>query len=293
MTSSILGEIRDCGCSVNPRGGLDRIYQYFSSIEGGLKVDAGNALFVSKSLDPGLASEQKKRASSILKVLGASKLQAMNVSLRDLAAGEQFLLQEAEISHVPLVSSNLFRRDGGKMIFPELQKTIFGGKIFWILGLTQVVETNPYWGSYDPEKTIARFLEKIPKQDVVIVLNDLDLDANRVLARRFDRPLLFLGSSSLAGLELPEIHNKSLLIQPLIRGQQVARLDLQIPSGALKMIHSPELNETLRMRGAVLDGTDYVPNSNLGVILFQSHQEDMSEKWAQKNMFSTEIQDFE
>ncbi len=78
VSANVNGETEPCGCAVNPKGGLDRRWNYVEQAKASageakvplFLVDAGNAFFPSLRLDPSKLDFFRARARTLARCLG-------------------------------------------------------------------------------------------------------------------------------------------------------------------------------------------------------------------------------
>jgi hypothetical protein len=226
FSSNVASKLGPCGCSVNPKGGFDRRFNFLKSVEGNNKatvylMDAGNALFASKRIDPSLASEQKLRAREVAKAQSDLGVVAHNVGALDLSAGVDFIKDVQKHSKLNFISSNLVDDESSKLLFKAYELIKIGEDQVLVLGLTNSYLPGVY-KSLDYEETINKYISKT-KPSFLIVLSDLGQAIDNSLMAKISIPNLFVGSRDLAALDIPFHVKKGLAIQPGIQGQQVAR----------------------------------------------------------------------
>ncbi|AKU89978.1 multiheme c-type cytochrome [Vulgatibacter incomptus] len=65
FTTDIRGEVEPCGCSVDMRGGLDRMASYVRQVPGAALVDAGDALFSELQPAADFEAQARRRAKAV------------------------------------------------------------------------------------------------------------------------------------------------------------------------------------------------------------------------------------
>lgn len=223
-SARVVGEVGECGCAMNPKGGLDKRWHFLETERKTttplLVVDAGNALFAQEHLDRGFGETQRQRAALILKGHGKMGVQAQNVGALDLTAGLDFLRLEAERNRVPLVSSNLLDT-ADKPLFPQQVDLESGGFKVRVIGFTAGPEKIPEGMKVaDVAPILKRLAKDTPADRLLVVLSDLGRDSDLELAATLDRNALWVESRDLGSLETPIFANNALVVQPQIQGQQ-------------------------------------------------------------------------
>lgn len=226
FASRVGGEVADCGCAVNPKGGADRRLNYMIEQSGVkdqgdlLTVDAGNALFPNARLDKGQAEDQKVRAAFILRTSSLMGVRVMNVGQLDLAAGTDFLKAHAKTNGMTLVSSNLVDEKGIPLFYPEARLALGADIKVAILGLSAGGQLPDDVKALDPAETFRKRLPTIPADHLIVVLSDLGRGADERLAKETTRPMVIIGARDVNSLDAPRHVGHSILVQPQIQGQQ-------------------------------------------------------------------------
>ena len=240
FSSRVGGEVAECGCAVNPRGGIDRRYNFIRNEQLGLKppaqlavFDAGNALFTSDVADPTLRADLEDRARWMLKAHAKMGVRAQNVGFMDLTLGVSFLKAEAAKAGLALLSSNLVDAQG-RAVFPTRASVDLGGGFkASVIGLTAGSPRLPDGLRAEaPLATAKTLINATPANELIIVLSDIGRAAEEELAEQTERPLLIVGARDHDGLEYPLHVHASIILQPQIQGQQWSVVDLWWKDGA-------------------------------------------------------------
>ena len=121
--SNLLAEYEQCGCPVHPLGGIARratlVDRARSEADAVLVLDAGD-LFLpqremfpdGKSPDPGEVERRGRLLASSYRRIGTT---ALTPGDRDLALGLPLLRRLAKAGGIPIVSANLYGRDGKRL----------------------------------------------------------------------------------------------------------------------------------------------------------------------------------
>lgn len=297
-SARVVGEVGECGCAMNPKGGLDKRWHFLETERKSttplLVVDAGNALFAQEHLDRGFGELQRQRAALILKGHGKMGISAQNVGALDLTAGLEFLRLEAERSHVPLVSSNL-TDESDKPLFPQQLDLESGGFKIRVIGFTAGPENLPTGMKVaDVTPILKRLAKETPPERLLVVLTDMGRDRDLELAATLDRTSLWVESRDLGSLETPIFANNALVVQPQIQGQQWGVLSFAWNAKSDGW-WSPELFTRLSSRPAgdvppefkkILKG----PGDRL---VFEQRLVAMNAEWAENNELTPEIKKLE
>jgi len=225
VSSNVAGKLGPCGCSINPKGGVDRRHNFIESSKTltgtTLILDAGNALFPTRTLDPSLVTKQRERAKKIAQTHKALGIEVQNVGLLDLASGLDYLSALAKETGLALISTNIVRAADGKAPFADAYvKEVPGvGKVL-VLGLSALSAEVVGVKSLDPvESTKAQIQKHKPK--VTIVLSDLGQSEDLNLMAKVGQALVVIGGRDLNAIDIPLHAGSGVLIQPGIQGQQL------------------------------------------------------------------------
>lgn len=227
FAGNVNGQLEPCGCSVNPKGGLDRRLNFILQQKADPKVknkllivDAGNSLFPAKTLDKGQAPLQKKRALAILKGHARMGVMVQNVGALEFAAGWEFLQKAAQDAAIPFVSSNL-KNAQGQNLFPGSHKAEVGGLRVAVLGVTAGSEQLPDGITVsDPFESLEKEMAQYSAATPLVILSDLGQVKDRELAQRLSRPAIIVGGRDMNSLELPYHEKNSVVVQTQLQGQQ-------------------------------------------------------------------------
>jgi len=172
-------------------GGLARRAAYLEAVRkeaGGIfLVDSGNLFFRPGSEDgPELV---KTKAELVGRVYRKMNYTAVNVGNQDLQNGLKFLLNEAKAG-LPLISANLLRQDRKGTVFPPyVLKTERGVKLAFVGLMTADSPPSvrkvpePGFAVAVPVETLKRLMPALRKKaDIIVLLSDLGLEADRRIA---------------------------------------------------------------------------------------------------------------
>lgn len=250
FSGNVNGQLDPCGCSVNPKGGLDRRLNFVRADQSSHKIilDAGNALFAAKQLDKGQAANQRARAQAVLKGHALMGVAAQNVGILDLSAGLKFLKDAAADAKIKLISTNLVNTKREAIFETQALVDISPGLQVAVFGITGDADSLPDGLTVlDPFASLYVPISKLAPQTPVIILSDLGQSQDQELALKFKRPVLIIGSHDLSSLEIPTHQQKALLVQGQFQGQQWGVLDLAWNKDA-KGWYNPRLSTTFKGR---------------------------------------------
>jgi predicted CXXCH cytochrome family protein len=231
-SNDILGELELCGCDDEQLGGLTRKASFISSLkqEGRqvLVVDAGNLFFKEK---PATSIEEKEFALKSEYILNAYKhmgCDALNIGETDLSLGLKHLNTLKQKASIPFLSVNLVDKKKNSLLFkPFITKEIAGVKIGIIGVFSLQSNLEPMIAVNDPVKSARDSIKKIrPNCDIVLVLSNLGLAGDKVLAQQIPEIDIIIGSRSTTKLSEPVTEGKTPIVQAYNRGQYVGKLDV-------------------------------------------------------------------
>ena len=236
--SNTNGEVAQCGCAVNPKGGLDRKLNFVRSL-GASKdrviLDAGNTLFSTESMRAPEIAAALMKAQTVLKGHKLIGVDVQNVGFLDLTAGSGALKDLSQKSGIKMISTNLASSVDGKLLFDSsFQRKLSNGVELVVFGLTRgpAGVMRPELKVLDPLPTLQKELARVSQNTTVVVLSDLGVSLDKELAEKLDRAVVFIGSRDLSSLEIPVQTTHTLEIQSSAQGQQMGVLDVAVRGGA-------------------------------------------------------------
>lgn len=200
--SNYLGEFEPCACDDNPVGGLPQAVALLNDVRAASTVpvfafDAGDRLF-RYDLVAFSQEEAARRLRSMLLVDAGNlaALDAAGIGGLDLGAGLPYLQKLAQRARYPLLSANLLDHEG----VPLFATSVILERGDLRVGVTSVLPADMWTDSYETSNpyAAARVEVKALREagaDLVVVLSNLGLDADKKLARS-SRADLILGSRS-------------------------------------------------------------------------------------------------
>jgi 2',3'-cyclic-nucleotide 2'-phosphodiesterase (5'-nucleotidase family) len=206
-TGDVIGFIEDCGCHLNPAGGLTRRAWLINQIRTNypstplVLLDTGN--FSDNPTEVG-----DLRTATLLQSMKTLGYKAINVCERDLNLGYDDFTKRTEGLGMKFISTNIVKQGTKEPVFPpytivEVKGT--SGKPVRV-GVLGVNRYTPVWqkagptgtnlGLAAPSDMIATYLPEVrAKSDIVVLLAALSKDDAHELAKRFTDLDLILGSS--------------------------------------------------------------------------------------------------
>jgi 2',3'-cyclic-nucleotide 2'-phosphodiesterase (5'-nucleotidase family) len=205
-TGDVIGFIEDCGCHLNPAGGLTRRAWIVNQLHANypktplVLLDTGN--FSDNPTDVG-----DLRTATLLQAMKTLDYKAINVGERDLTLGYDDFVKRTQGLGLNFVSTNIVKQGTKDPVFtPWTIVKVSGtsGKPVAI-GVLGVDRYNPVWQKAGPEGTnlgmaspgdmIAKYLPELrAKSDIVVLLAALSKEDAHDLAKRFQDIDLILGS---------------------------------------------------------------------------------------------------
>ncbi|MGM0556371.1 MAG: hypothetical protein ACQEVA_08350 [Myxococcota bacterium] len=257
---NVHGELEDCGCKMNPLGGLSRRKTLIdlasdpenaaakkwwdtSPPEGAAHfvVDSGDLFYKSTSLDranPARQEQAKKTASAIVAALNVAPPDVFNVGELDLAFGRENLEALADSAEFPFISANL-TDENGEYLFPGHRVVERDGMKVAFVGLTkQQPRINRYYQQRnvkleDPREAYVREVEEVGSGvDLVVMLSNLGMDETRKLVESLrgdeQRVDAVVVSNSNRRTQQPVWTAGVPMVEPASRGKYYGRLDLAL-----------------------------------------------------------------
>jgi len=196
-TGDVIGYIEDCGCKLNPAGGLSRRAWLLSQLQTNypttpvVLLDSGN--FSDNPTDKG-----DLRTATLLKAMKTLGYKAINVGERDLTLGYDDFIKRTEGLGLSFISSNIVKQGTKDTVFTPytIVEVVGTSKKPVRVGVLGVVRYNAVWqeagpsgsnlGLAAPADMIATFLPQLRKEsDVVVLLAALSKEDAHDLAKRF------------------------------------------------------------------------------------------------------------
>ena len=242
-SSNLNGDYEQCGCPVHPLGGIGRratvLDRARADADATLVLDAGDlflpqAAALGKPPDPG---EVERRARLLASAFGRMGTTALLPGERDLAIGLPLLRRLAKQAHLPLLATNLYDARG-KPLFETDRIVDAAGVKVGILGvmappLAADAEAFKAAGIDARDATAAAraavaSLRARGAQLIVAMVHVGDGNQNRKLVS--DVPGIdwaVLGHSGM-NYEMPEKAGSARMLEAMMQGKHVGRLDLHV-----------------------------------------------------------------
>lgn len=171
------------------------------------------------------------KANLIAEAYKSIGIDALNVGELDLALGVNYLLGREKSLRLPLISSNIVYRDGGKNVFQPFVIRRVNGINVAVFGLLPVFSTESIGGDKDirilpPFEIAAMMVERLRKKaDIVILLSNLGQPEDEKLAGKITDIDIIIGGRNRVLLKTPLRIGETLILQALAQGKQIGRLD--------------------------------------------------------------------
>lgn len=239
-TSNLQGKFTPCNCAVLPLGGLARratvIARARAEADATVVVDAGD-LFEPQ----GTPAETERQARLLAAGVGRAGIDAFTPGDGDLAIGVGRLKALAAANKIPIVSANLYGRDGQRLFQADRLVEAAGTRI-GILGVTApptAADANRWRAEgivvRDPADAAREAAASLRARGAAIVValvhGGLPAENRRLVHAMSGIDWAVLGHSAL-NLERPERADGPLLLEAMSEGKNVGRLDLHIVGGS-------------------------------------------------------------
>lgn len=250
-SSNLQGKYAPCNCAVQPLGGLARRATVTARVraesDATLVVDAGD-LFQAA----GTTAETERQANLLAAGIARGGIDAFTPGESDLALGLPLLKKVTSAFKIPVVSANLYGRDGQRL-FAADRLVDAGGTRIGIFGVTApptaadanrwraegIVVRDP--GDAARESTAA--LRARGAQIVVALVHaGLPAENRRLVDAIPGVDWAVLGHSAL-NLESPEPSGGARLLEAQSEGKNLGRLDLHLVGGARTFVDRGERAE--------------------------------------------------
>jgi 2',3'-cyclic-nucleotide 2'-phosphodiesterase (5'-nucleotidase family) len=239
-SSNLLGNYGPCACAVEPLGGLARratiVGRARAESDATVVVDAGDLLRAA-----GTAAETERQARLLAAGLARPGLDAFTPGENDLAIGLPLLRKLAADYRLPIVSANLYGRDGARLFAADRLIEAAGTSVgvFGVTAAPSAEDANRLRADgivvRDPADAALEAAASLRARgaQIVVALVHAGLPAqNRALVARLRGvDWAVLGHSAL-NLERPERAGAALLLEAQSEGKDLGRLDLHVVSGA-------------------------------------------------------------
>lgn len=238
FSGALHGNWDKCGCTQNIGGGIARRAAYIKSQYGSLKspkllhLDAGGFADFFRT-------DGKLITEAIISSYSKLGLQAVNVSMRELAGDAAIFQKLAKKYDLPLISTNLAYQDSDEYPFSSNIKINFAGRKLRIFGVTRKVSRT--WKdsdgrvivANDPLESMNRAISELDKDEQVILLAYLPRRDLIELLKEVKGIDLALGCDGFSKTEEPEKVGDTLIIYPGDQGKNIGKVVLSRAESSL------------------------------------------------------------
>jgi 2',3'-cyclic-nucleotide 2'-phosphodiesterase (5'-nucleotidase family) len=250
-SSNLDGKYAPCNCAVQPLGGLARratvTARARAEADATLVVDAGD-LF----LPQGSRAETERQANLVAAGIAGGGIDAFTPGEDDLAIGVPLLKKVTAAFKIPVVSANLYGRDGQRLFAADRLLDVAGTRI-GVLGVTApptATDANRWRDAgivvrdpADAARESAEALRARGAQIVVALVHaGLPAENRRLAAAMTGVDWAVLGHSAL-NLESPESSGGARLLEAQSEGKNLGRLDLHLVGAARTFVDRGERAE--------------------------------------------------
>jgi 2',3'-cyclic-nucleotide 2'-phosphodiesterase (5'-nucleotidase family) len=244
------GDYEQCGCPVHPLGGVARratvIDRARADADAALVLEAGDLFLPQRGNDADGkrpdAGEIERRARLLAGAYGRIGTTAMLPGERDLVLGLPALRRLAKQQHLPLLASNLYGRDGRRLFDADKLVDAAGVKV-GVFGVTSPPAPEDaaafMAAGIDARDPVAAARDEVASlrargaRIVVAMVHVGNADANRKLVSAVPGiDWAVLGHSGM-NLELPEKVGGARMLEAMVKGRNVGRLDLHVVGDSL------------------------------------------------------------
>ncbi len=252
--SNLLAEYEPCGCPVHPLGGIARratqIDRARSEADAVLVLDAGD-LFLppregfhdGKTPDPGEVERRGRLLAASYRRMGTT---ALTPGERDLAIGLPLLRRLAKAGGIPIVSANLFGRDGKRLFDADRIVDAAGTKI-GIFGVSATDDRAPWQAAgidaRDPAAAARDAVASLRARGAALVIALVHVgqaaESRKLLEAVPGIDWAVIGHSGM-NLEIPEVAGGARMLEAMINGKHLGRLDLHVVQNSLAFVDRGE-----------------------------------------------------
>lgn len=306
-TSNVAGELEDCGCNINPLGGLARRVHWVQTHrhlwDEVLLLDTGDLFTDGNILDaPGGADHEQVSARGALLVDAYNQMGCNGIALgdRDLLLGAKALKEMAARAKFPFLALNVTHTKTGLPLFENTVPIVeFDGKKFALYGLvsnktpnsSRIEERGEFLVS-DPYAALKKALdENQSKADLSIVMGHLRAGEAEVIAETFPRVTLVVGGQDIQSPDRLTWLDKTAMSQGGEKGKKIFATTLGLRNSA-PLFFDPTKARYETSRIATLESKIKERSASLAEAKNDDTGEAANLGWLQKNIvkLKTELQ---
>ncbi|MCU6793282.1 5'-nucleotidase C-terminal domain-containing protein [Paenibacillus sp. WQ 127069] len=180
------------------------------------------------------------QGESILPILNHLAYETMAAGNHDFDYGMKQLLHLRDQMDYPIISSNIFNKDGSEFLEPVHFVEVSGKKFAFLGFVTEetpvVTHPNNVVGLTfkNPVEIAKKLVPELKKQaDHIIVVSHVGVDVDREIAKNVSGIDLIIGGHSHTPLKTPEVVNGTYIVQDWEYGKSLGRADLFYYNGEL------------------------------------------------------------
>ena len=246
VTGNMHGEREDCGCRMNPLGGIGRHVTMRATVQGErpVWVDTGDAFFESSHVregTPELQEVARYNAQTLAKLIGTTEMAMLNVGELDLALGLGMLRGLQKVARVPFVSANL-EDTKGELLFEPYRVVVSGGKRVALVGVSKEEVLDPEFhrsigvvvtpAAKAYLKQARALLALSPAPELLVLVSNQGVPGTKALIEEIKGQggrvdLALVSNSNRATAEL-EFTQGTPLLEPVSQGKYVGQVSLWV-----------------------------------------------------------------
>ncbi len=256
-SADLLAAIEACACPGHPLGGIarraTRVAEARAETDAVVVVDAGDLLFRSAAELAGKPAPDKRevarRAWLLAGVYRRIGIDALAPGDRDLALGLPLLRRVAADARLPLVSANLYGRDGGRLFDADRVIDTAGVRVgvFGVTGPAGAEDVNAWRAAgieaRDPIAAARDAAESLRARGAAIVIALVHVGDAATTRRLLEAvPGIDWAVVGHAGMrhETPERVGTARMLAAMSEGKELGRLDLHVVAGSVAFVDRGE-----------------------------------------------------
>jgi len=181
----------------------------------------------------------KTKGAVIIEAMNMMGYDAMTVAEQDLQLGLEVVREREEEADFPFLSANLIFADTNELLFAPYTIVERGGRKIGILGLTGSENPTPLElfdghvvALLNPIEVASQYVDEMSAEtDIIVVLSNLGLDTDGLLAEEVPGIDLIVGGLTRKLLLEPWLVGETMIVQAGYRGEWIGWVALDIDSG--------------------------------------------------------------